>query len=453
HHLLMDQLGFPVVATSGNLGEEPICRENGEAVQRLGTIADGLLVHDRTIVRSLDDSVMRMIEDQPLVMRHARGFAPTVLRLQDTLPSQPLTPGPFRPVLGVGAHWKGAVALADGELAVLGPHVGDLETAAAGEAHRASVRDLEHLYSMHPVQVACDGHPDYTSTRYAEASGLTRVTVQHHYAHILSCLAEHRLRCTVLGVAWDGAGDGMDGTVWGGEFLRVSMSGACRVAWMRPFLLPGSDAAAREPRRAALAVLRETFGAETYRQSAAATIAAFSPPELDLLESMMARGVHCPRTTSVGRLFDAVASILGLRQVSGFEGDAAMAVEFATEGVVQEGHFPYTLSTNLPRTRMEVDWRPTFRALLAGVMAGESTGDLAAKFHNTLAEILVGVALSLELPRVVLTGGCFQNRRLTEAALRRLRERHLQPICHRMIPPNDGGIALGQVVAALREQE
>ncbi len=457
HHLLLAELGCAVVATSGNRGDEPICFEDEEVMGRLHAIADGFLIHDRPILRPVDDSIVREVDGRPLILRLARGYAPSALRLTGDWRRVGEEGSVRRRVLGVGGHMKCAVAILDGEEVIVGQHLGDLETPHGWAAYRRGVGDLQQLFEYRPSRVAADGHPDYGSTQFARELGLPVVSVQHHHAHVLGCLAENEAALPALGVAWDGTGDGMDGTIWGGEFLRVTASGIDRFAWLRPFRLPGGEAGVREPRRSALGLLHQMLGTEMIRRRDLAPIRGLSEGKLSLLESMLTRGVRSPLTSSVGRLFDGMASLLGLRQISGFEGDAAMAVEFAAEGVGSQESYEFPL---VPRdgsvgasTAYEADWTPMLRGVLEDLGRGVGVPEIAARFQDTLAGVIVSVASLAGEERVALSGGCFQNRRLTEETLRRLRRAGFQPICHQRFPPNDGGLALGQVVAALRAKE
>jgi hydrogenase maturation protein HypF len=432
HHLLLVDLGFPVVATSGNRSDEPICTDEREALVRLAGIADAFLVHNRPIARHVDDSVVRVVLGREMVLRRARGYAPLPVAIGEPLP----------PLLATGAHLKSTVALSVGDGVCLSQHLGDLETPAALEAFRRAVADLPRIHDVRPVAVACDLHPDYPSTRHAQGMGRPVVAVQHHFAHVLACLADNGLSGPALGVAWDGTGHGTDDTSWGGEFLRVADSGFERVAHFRTFRLPGGDRAAREPRRAALGVLHALFGAEAF--TGRLTPGAFSDPELRLLRSALERGVNAPATSSAGRLFDAVASLVGLRQFATFEGQAAAELEWVAEQVETDEAYPFTLDGRI------IDWGPAVRALVADLGRSTSVGRIAARFHNTLIEIIVAVARKVGERRVALTGGCFQNVYLLTRAVARLRVEGFEPLWHRQVPPNDGGIALGQAVAAAR---
>ncbi|MGA2787112.1 MAG: carbamoyltransferase HypF [Verrucomicrobiota bacterium] len=461
HHLLMAELGFPVVATSGNLSDEPICTDEREALERLGGIADVFLVHNRPIVRHVDDSIVRVMLDRELVLRRARGYAPLPILLESKVQSPK-----SKVVLAVGAHLKNAVALSVGNQAFISQHIGDLETEQAHSAFRRVIADFEKLYDAKPQIIAADLHPDYLSTKFAnelvalasrpvgktQTGGLCHVVgVQHHIAHVLSCMAENEMAPPALGVSWDGTGYGLDGTVWGGEFFLVTDESIERIAHLRPFRLPGGDKAVKEPRRTALGLLHELSGEAIFEQKNVASVAAFSAPELATLKTMLAKKLNSPVTTSMGRLFDAVASLINLRQQIRFEGQAAMDLEFALDGVETEERYELSLVTRHPS--LVLDWSPMIEAILADVQQGVSVGIISAKFHNALAEGIVAVAKRTGQNRVVLSGGCFQNRFLTERAVRRLQAEGFRPYWHQRVPPNDGGIALGQVIAAMRQKE
>jgi hydrogenase maturation protein HypF len=436
HHLLLSELGFPVVATSGNLCDEPICTDENEALERLGRIADLFLVHNRPIVRHLDDSIVRVVAGRELVSRRARGFAPLPMPLK----------APARTTVAVGAHLKNTVALAVGSQVFISQHIGDLETAPALAAFQRVIADFERLYEARPEIVAADAHPDYLSTKFARECGLPLVSVQHHYAHVLSCMAENELEPPALGVSWDGTGFGTDGTIWGGEFLKIDRDGFERLSHLRTFHLPGGEAAVREPRRAAIGLLFEIFGDEAFDMTDLPPVRAFSANELRTLRSMLAQKLNAPLTSSAGRLFDAVASLIALRQRSAFEGQTAMELEFALDSVESTHAYPVRLAE-------VIDWEPAIRKILADVRNGVEAGEIAAKFHNTLVEAIMEVARVSGETCVVLSGGCFQNKYLTERAVCRLREEGFRPYWHQRVPPNDGGIALGQIVAAMRVTE
>lgn len=442
HHLLLADLGFPVVATSGNLTDEPICTDEHEVIARLGAIAELYLVHNRPIARHVDDSIVRVMLGREMVMRRARGYAPLPVHLKEAVPA----------ILAVGAHLKNTVALAVGSEVFISQHIGDLETVQAYEAFTRVIADFEFLYDAAPVALGCDLHPDYLSTLYARQLDTPHVGVQHHFAHVLSCMAENELDGPLLGVAWDGTGYGTDATIWGGEFLRVrpgTGNSFERVAHLRTFRLPGGEAAIREPRRVALGLLYAMLGADVFARTDLAPLSAFTAAELRLLQSMLQRGFNCPVTSSAGRLFDAVASLIGLRQKATFEGQAAMELEFALHGTATDEHYPvawHASAAGAGTAPLMVDWAPLVHGLLADLTAGVTVAELSARFHNTLAAAVVAVAERAGEEHVVLSGGCFQNRYLTERTVHRLRAAGFRPYWHQRVPTNDGGIALGQVV-------
>lgn len=472
HHLLMAELGFPVVATSGNLSDEPICTDEQEALRRLAGIADLFLVHNRPIARHVDDSVVRVMMGRELVLRRARGYAPLPIAnggLMDSHQTPSLVQtGTSSPtsVLAVGAHLKNTIAVSVGPQVFISQHIGDLETAEAFEAFHRVIKSFHELYNLRPSAVACDAHPDYLSTQYARRNGLPVISVQHHYAHVLACMAENELEPPVLGVAWDGTGYGLDGTIWGGEFLHITEHSFRRIGHFRTFRLPGGEKAIKEPRRTAVGLLYEIFGEDVFTMTELVPVMAFSAEERAVLRTMLGRKINAPVTSSVGRLFDAVAALAGVRQVVRFEGQAAMELEFALDGLETEEAYPLRIShfrsqiesslgdtaTPNPPFVLLIDWEPMVRDILADVREGASAGLISAKFHNALVEAILTVAHRVGEERIVLTGGCFQNKYLNERAVHRLRSEGFRPYWHQRIPPNDGGIALGQVVAAAREQ-
>jgi hydrogenase maturation protein HypF len=457
HHILMGQLGFPVVATSGNLSDEPICTDEYEALERLHEIADVYLVHNRPIVRHVDDSIVRVMMGRELVVRRARGYAP----LPITVKTQHVVS-----LLAVGAHLKNTIALTSDSNVFISQHIGDLETKESLDAFHCVVTDFQTMYNCKPEYIVCDLHPDYLSSKFARSTGIPLIEVQHHDAHVASCMAENQLEGEVLGVSWDGTGYGLDGTIWGGEFLLTIKTSFERVATFRPFRLPGGEKAIKEPRRTALGMLYELFGDEVFRRQDLPTLHAFTPAELELINQMLIKEVNAPITTSVGRIFDAVASLIGLQQRVNYEGQAAMELEFLTAQSKTKESYTFTIDDGRmliekPIAKLEnenqkslniIDWSPFISGILEDVRHNTTSPIIAAKFHNTLVEIIIAVAKKIGQPRVVLSGGCFQNRYLTERAVKRLQEEEFRPYWHQRVPPNDGGIALGQVYAALRSQ-
>ncbi len=468
HHLLLREISGPVVATSGNRRDEPICIDEHEALARLAPVADLFLIHDRPIVRAMDDSIVRVVADRPLILRRARGYAPRAVDLDGLKTAEAAeNTDERRGILAVGGQQKNTVALAVGNRVFLSQHIGDLETSLALEAHGRAVRDLQAMRRVSAEVVVTDRHPGYASTHTAAGLRLPRVMVQHHQAHLLSCLADNRAVPPALGVIWDGTGDGGDGTIWGGEFLVTRAFGLEfeRAGSFRTFPLPGGEAAIREPRRAALGLLFELFGEEVWSMSDLPTLGAFTMTEVGALRRMLERRVNTPRTSSVGRLFDAMSSLLGLRQISRFEGQAAMELEFAAEAADldpaggREGtagsDLRFTIcngrageATEAHPAARTVDWGALVRGLIQAQRGGVLPEVLADRFHEALAECVVPIAEQAGLEQVALSGGCFQNRRLTTLVIERLRAAGFRPLWHRQVPPNDGGLALGQCMAA-----
>jgi hydrogenase maturation protein HypF len=434
HHLLMQECRFPLIATSGNRSDEPIAIANEEAAVRLKDIADHFLTHNRPIVRACDDSVVRLTRGCAGILRRARGYAPLGIHVEHDLP----------PVLAVGGHLKNTVAIGVGRDIFLSQHIGDLETVEARGAFQKAIDDLCRLYSFKPEVVACDLHPDYASTHWAEESGLPVIRVQHHQAHVAACAAENNVDGPYLGISWDGTGYGLDGAIWGGEFFRVEGNQAegnqfQRIAHLRSFGLPGGDAAVREGWRSAESLRFEVGGSELELPDAEDQTPG--NPRLDRanIRYMLRHGINIVPTTSVGRLFDAVACMTGVARQNHFEGQAAMLLENEIGLLRTEEAYP------LP----DGDWGPLVLAVLADKQAGVAVPLIAARFHNGLVAWMVEVAANIGLKRIVLSGGVFQNRYLTERAAAALESRGFVVHTHHRVPPNDGGIALGQAAMML----
>ena len=438
HHILLNDLKRPVVATSGNLSEDPICINDQEALDRLKSIADVFLLHNRPIVRPVDDSVGRLMADREMILRRARGYAPLPIPLRNNIP----------PVLAVGGHLKNTVTLAKGKQAVVSQHIGDLESEPARRHFRNIRSDLKQLFNIEPEKILHDKHPDYTSTREAQDSGLKTAAVQHHLAHILACMLDNKAHPPVLGVAWDGTGYGVDASIWGGEFFLVEEKKWRRFATFRPFPLPGGDMAVREPRRSALGLLHEKTNGRFDRDLCPAVWDAFRESERSVLMRLLSNTNMAILTSSMGRLFDAVASILGVQHINHYEGQAAMQLEYlAGRNTENTGSYPFKILEK--NGTLIIDWEPMIRQILARVNEGIPVEIIACHFHQTLAEMILQIARRADQREIVLSGGCFQNRLLSEITIHRLEETGFNVIRHQQIPPNDGCISLGQVGAVV----
>jgi len=440
HHLLFTGAPYDaLVMTSGNLSEEPIVTSNEEALDRLRPLADWFLLHNRDIYMRADDSVVRTFEGVERTLRRSRGFVPQAIDLGMEVAE----------ILACGGELKNTFCLSKGRYAVLSQHIGDMENYETLTFFEETLANLKKLFRVEPRAVAHDLHPAYLSTQYAlRVPGREKIGVQHHHAHIASCMAENGLRGKVIGVALDGTGYGTDGQIWGGEFLVADYGGFERRAHLRYVPLAGGDAAVRQPWRPALAYLADTFGAAAEFPELAIW-RDVPESQRKLVRSMIAHRVNTIDTSSCGRLFDAVASLVGLRQQINFEGQAAIELEtIAAEGMAES--YPFALEGDTAVGTL--DFRPAIERIVAEVRAGTPAPTIAARFHNTMAEAIVEVCRRLraeeKLNRVCLSGGTFQNMKLLARTLAGLRRLDFEVFIHARVPPNDGGIALGQAVIA-----
>jgi hydrogenase maturation protein HypF len=430
HHLLLADAGEPLVMTSGNVSDEPIAYRDDDALERLGGIADLVLLHDRPIQTRTDDSVLRVARGRPLPLRRSRGAVPSVLALP--VPAA-------RHVLACGAELKSTFCVARGDRAWVGHHIGDLQNAETLASFEEGVAHFERLFAVEPAVVAHDLHPDYLSTTYALArEGVDHVAVQHHHAHLAACLAEHGETGPAVGAIFDGAGLGTDGTVWGGEILVGDLRGFERAGHLWPVPLPGGDQAAREPWRMACA-WRMAAGGD------ARPLRGIDPDRWRAVARLAEIGVAAPPTTSVGRLFDAVAALCGLRLEVSYEGQAAMELEAACDPS-ERGAYP------LDSVYGVLDARETILAVDRDVSRGLGAGIIATRFHHALADATADDCARLAADRglevVVLSGCAFQNRRLLERTAEALTRAGLRVLAPERLPPNDGGISFGQAAVA-----
>ncbi len=446
HHLLIADAvtrGIPaLVLTSGNVSDEPIAYADDDALVRLAGVADAFLVHDRAIRTRTDDSVARSVRvagiARPLIVRRSRGFVPESFDL-------PIAAS--RSVIACGADLKNTFGLAKGPRVWLGPHIGDLETEASLHAYEDGITHLARLFDVTPEVVAHDLHPDFQSTRYAERSGLPAIAVQHHHAHFAACLAEHGVVEPAVGVIYDGMGLGIDGTIWGGEFLLGDLAGFERIGHLRTVPQAGGDRATREPWRMACAWLRESFGAEALPVPALPE--RIGGDRWQAVAALAERRIAAPLTSSVGRLFDAVAALCHVRDEVSYEGQAAIELE-ALAANDEEAAYPLTIDT--ANTCLQLDPRPTIRAIVSDLDAGLSTRRVSARFHNALARATIDAAIALiaahNVSNVVLSGGVFQNRRLLDRVSQGLTDAGMSVLVPQRLPVNDGAIAFGQIAVA-----
>jgi hydrogenase maturation protein HypF len=446
HHLIMRDNFQALVMTSGNISDEPVVFEDRDALQRLGGIADYILTHDRPIHIRSDDSVMRVFQGKPLFYRRARGFAPRAVTL----------PFAVQPLLAAGAELKSAICLANGNQAFLSQHIGDLKNSTTRDSFGHTVEHLSTLLTITPKQVACDLHPDYLSSRFAEDAALPLSRVQHHHAHLASCMAENGLDGEVIGVIFDGTGYGPDGTIWGGEFLVGGYDDFQRVAHFRPVPLPGGDTAVREPWRMAMAYLYQALGEAAFSLDHPVA-RMLAEQERGLFAQMLRRGINSPLTSSCGRLFDAVAALLNIRYHVSYDGQAAIELEAHAEMCedTTDVTYPYVFD-NRDGAPLQVDFSATVVAILHDISAGVSVSGVAYRFHRTVAAAATDLCLEISETsghdRIIFSGGVFQNRLLSEMLYTALSNKGLNVFTHRLVPPNDGGIALGQVAIAGRKR-
>jgi hydrogenase maturation protein HypF len=431
HAVLTQFCGPPLVCTSGNREGDPLEYESQTAERGLYEVADLWLHHDREITRPIDDSVVRMIAGRPVTIRAARGLAPLPLDLPT-----------LRPTIAVGGFLKAAVAWSNGSQSVLGPHVGDQQGLAARGRYLHHLQDMQHLYRFRPELLVHDMHPEYFSTQWALKQGIRTLAVQHHHAHVAAGMLEHGwLDRKVLGIAWDGTGYGTDGTIWGGEFLVSTAGRFDRVARLRPFRLPGGEAAIHEPWRIAASVVTQLGSAADFKRPTGWKV---DSKQMESVLRILNRPQFSPLTSSAGRLIDAAAAlILGIDRAD-FDGQAAMRLEASADRDAH-GWYDFPLSeSELP----ELDWRPLFVGLTQDIRRGVDPGTSSMRFHRSLAHGITRVCRHWREMPVVLCGGVFQNRLLTELVVEMHNDKMQQLGLPGVIPPNDGGLAAGQLAVA-----
>jgi hydrogenase maturation protein HypF len=441
HHLLFSSGKFEaLVMTSGNLSEEPIAIDNQEGVQRLKEIADAFLVHNREILRRCDDSVIRIAAGLPQQLRRSRGFVPVPVAIEHE----------SQPILAVGGELKNTICIVRYAEAFLSQHVGDLENLESYNFFREAVSHLERILEVQPKVIAHDLHPDYFSTKWAlEREDCQHIPVQHHHAHIAACMAENHLDGKVLGIALDGTGYGADGAIWGGEVLIADYAAFERAAHLQYVPLPGGSAAIHEPWRMAVSHLVKNYGNDAHSFDLP-FLKDIDSRKLQVVLQMMEREIHSPRTSSCGRLFDAVASLIGLRNSVTYEAQAAIELEMAAHNSTDEGAYPFDLAKE--GSLWKIGTRSLFDWLIADLRKQVSIPDMSRRFHNGLALVMADVAVKIReernLNRVCLSGGCFQNVLLFEFMVNALRNQNFDVYFHSKVPAGDGGISLGQALVA-----
>lgn len=438
HHLLLSDDLKTIVLTSGNASGDPITVGNEEAFTRLSGIADAFLVHDRDIYIRNDDSVVRVVDDRVRMVRRSRGYAPAPIPLSAHV----------RPTLACGPFLSNTICIARGDEAFLSQHVGDLESLEASDSFEMTVEHLKRVLEIDPLVVAYDLHPDYVSTRYAlSLNGVELVGVQHHHAHIAACMAENGLSGPVIGLAMDGSGYGPDGTIWGGEILVADYAGFSRAGHFRTVVLPGGEKAIEEPWRTAVAYLHEIYGRGLFDLDIE-FVQSLDPSEGGNIVAMIEKGINCPKTSSCGRLFDAVAALIRLRDRVSFRGQAAVELEMVM-GEGDDGSYSFEINRE---DGLVVDCRPIIRGIVADLAGGVDGGTISRRFHNSLVRALTGSCRLLRdetrINRVAMSGGVFQNTYLLGALERALAGEGFEVHTHSRVPTNDGGISLGQALVA-----
>jgi hydrogenase maturation protein HypF len=440
HHLLLEKNFTALVMTSANQVDEPICISNREAFDRLRGIADYFLVHNRDILVRCDDSIAFVADKTPRLLRRARGYVPQPVQLRDSYPQ----------VLALGGQLKTAQCILKDRFAFVSPHIGDMETPQARDFFHESITLMKRITKSDPQIVACDYHPSYYSTKAAQELHAAKVIkVQHHHAHIVSCMAENKIEGKVIGLAMDGTGYGMDGNAWGGEFMIADETGFERFGHLQYIVLPGGEKAIHEPWRIAVSLLKAAYG-PSWRETALRWNLVPDQNSYDLLDKIIDGRINSPLSSGLGRLFDGVAALIGAHRQVSFEGQAAMELEMlATDSLGQA--YPFDILRDKDKPYI-IDTGAMIKAIVADLEAGRSPAKIAASFHQTLIEAFTAMADEMRkaagLTRVALSGGCFQNKILLQGAIDKLRHSGFDVYCHKQVPANDGGISLGQAVAA-----
>lgn len=444
HHLLLNQLNFSIVATSGNQKSEPICIDELEALERLNLLADYFLVHNRPIFQAVDDSIVRVINNDIMMLRRARGYAPLPIKTE-VKSSQKLPQ-----ILALGGHLKNTISIELNQQIFVSQHLGDLDNPESIKTYQETIKNFSKIYDFKPDIIVCDAHPNYFSSQYAEELSQQKkpnipiIKVQHHLAHIFATIAEHNLKLPLLGIAWDGTGYGLDGTIWGGEFFYISETEIKRIASFLPFPLIGGNQAILQPQRTALGLLNTVYKSWENIPQNLPIFNHFSSQELRLFQKIIDQKINTPLTSSVGRLFDAIASLLNIINDVTFEGQSAMALEFLVQDIIMDKVYDFSWQYDSHHCNY-INISSIVKEIIKDYLDKKNLSLIATKFHLTLVEIINKIAQAVATETVVLSGGCFQNKYLLENVIKNLINHNFKPYWSQKIPLNDGGLSLGQI--------
>ncbi len=424
--------------TSANRSGEPLCCSNQQALEQLGPLVDGFVMHDRQIYQGLDDSIVQFVNDQPMLLRRARGYVPDYLPLASESPA----------IMALGGQLKNSIALSKGKRLYLSQYIGDLDNMATVQRHQQTREIMQRLLAVKAETLACDLHPDYVTTQLAKEGGLPVIETQHHIAHLYAAMLEQQITAPAFAVVWDGNGYGEDGSLWGGEFIALTDDNkAQRLATFLPFRLPGGSSAIKEPRRVALALLYEIYGQAMSSKATVHSLSPFTPATIKLLQKMLTNNINSPLTSSAGRLFDGVSSLLNLVQINSFEGEAAMRLQFAAKKAAHSEFYP--MPVDFAVTPNIIDWRPMLTAIITDISQGVDSAVIARRFHNSAAAAILKIAQHYSVKQLLLTGGCFQNALLIETTAALLQKQGIEVQWHKKLPANDASLCVGQVQAAI----
>jgi hydrogenase maturation protein HypF len=438
HQLICRAVNKPLVVSSANRSGEPVCCDNEQAVAQLSQLVDGFVMHDREIYQGLDDSIVKFVNHEPMLLRRARGYVPDYLPLETKYPS----------IVALGGQLKNSIAMSKGKRLYLSQYIGSLDNIASVNRHQRTQKIMSSLMGVTADFVACDLHPDYVTTQLAKAMPVPVISTQHHLAHLYAAMIEHRITDQAFAAVWDGNGYGEDGTFWGGEFMAVVAGKPQRVATFLPFKLPGGVSAIREPRRVAVALLYEIYGENIVSNDVVKSLSTFELSTIKQLLKMLSNNINSPSTSSMGRLFDGISSLLNLVQISSFEGEAAMRLEFSARTSKDRGIYPvpvdFTVTPNI------IDWRPMLAGIIVDIGNHVSSSVIARRFHNSAAAIILKIAQHYKVTQLLLTGGCFQNALLIEITFALLQQQGIAVLWHKKLPANDASLCVGQIKAAYK---